>query len=89
MLGGCGDEDMLLLLKYYEQDEQERKLWAEGLDPADIPAWRRPPYDRDRHLPQSVELEPVFEDEYAMGGSGESEEGTSGDEQFRDDDIPF
>jgi hypothetical protein len=94
ILGGCSENDALILLKYYEQDEEDRKLWAEWFEPEQVPAWRPPPYDRDRHLPQPVELEPVYEDEWLNresdgGGEGMSPDDGRDEHQFRDEDIPF
>jgi hypothetical protein len=51
MLGGCSDEDIRLLVTYYADDE-ERRWYAEDWFDGDMPERRKPPYDRDRHLPQ-------------------------------------
>jgi hypothetical protein len=50
ILGGCSEEDMLLRLKYYA-DEDERLDWADEYPDDSIPPHESLPYDRDRHLP--------------------------------------
>ena len=50
ILGGCSNEDLMLRLKYYA-DEEERLDWAEQFPEDVIPDHEAPPYDRDRHLP--------------------------------------
>jgi hypothetical protein len=50
ILGGCSEEDMLIRLKYYA-DEEERLSWAEEYPDDIIPPHEPLPYDRDRHLP--------------------------------------
>ena len=50
ILGGCSEEDLLLRLKYYA-DEDERLYWAEEYPEDTVPPHEPLPYDRDRHLP--------------------------------------
>jgi hypothetical protein len=51
ILGGCSEEDLLIRLKFYA-DEDERGAWT-GRYPDDaIPPHEPRPYDRDRHLPR-------------------------------------
>jgi hypothetical protein len=49
-LGGCSDEDNMLYLKYYA-DEDSRQHWHHDFPEDPIPAHEDPPYDRDRLLP--------------------------------------
>ncbi len=51
ILGGCSEEDLLLNLKYYA-DEEERLDWAREFPDDIIPSNEPLPYDRDRHLPE-------------------------------------
>jgi hypothetical protein len=51
ILGGCSEEDLVLSMRYYANDT-ERKLWAAEFPDFRMPARERPPYDRDRLLPQ-------------------------------------
>ncbi len=48
------DEDNELYLKYYADDEW-RETWAKDFPGDVIPPHVDPPYDRDRHLPQSAD----------------------------------
>ncbi len=50
ILGGCSEEDFLINLKYYAEEE-ERLDWAEEYPDDIIPPHEPLPYDRDRHLP--------------------------------------
>ena len=50
ILAGCSEEDLMLQLKYYA-DEEERLDWAEQYPEDVIPEHEALPYDRDRHLP--------------------------------------
>jgi hypothetical protein len=52
LTGSGSEEDNQIYLKYYA-DEEHRKQW--GLDWPDdvVPEHEDPPFDRDRHLPQS------------------------------------
>lgn len=51
ILGGCSDEDNLLYLKYYA-DEDWRRQWHKDFPKDPIPTHEDPPYDRDRLLPR-------------------------------------
>jgi hypothetical protein len=51
LLGGCSEEDMLLYLKYYADDDFRRQ-WQKDWPNDPIPAHEDPPYDRDRLLPK-------------------------------------
>jgi hypothetical protein len=51
LLGSCSEEDMLLYLKYYA-DEDFRRHWHKDWPKDPIPAHEDPPYDRDRLLPK-------------------------------------
>jgi hypothetical protein len=51
-IGSCDDEDTVIFLKYYA-NEDERRRWHEQF-PNDVLPPRQPlPYDRDRNLPRS------------------------------------
>jgi hypothetical protein len=50
-LGGCSEEDLTLSMRFYASDE-ERKWWAAQFPGFPMPPRDRPPYDRDRSLPQ-------------------------------------
>ncbi len=50
-LGGCSEEDMQLILKYYA-DDAWRRQWHKDWPKDPIPAHEDPPYDRDRLLPK-------------------------------------
>ena len=50
-LGGCGEEDIQLQMKYYA-DEEWRRHWLEDFPDYAMPDHEDPPYDRDRLLPQ-------------------------------------
>ena len=51
LLGSCSEEDMLLYLKYYA-DEDWRRQWHKNWPNDPIPMHEDPPYDRDRLLPK-------------------------------------
>ena len=51
LLGSCSEEDMLLYLKYYADDDF-RRHWHKDWPKDPIPAHEDPPYDRDRLLPK-------------------------------------
>lgn len=51
LLSGGSEEDNLLYLKYYA-DEDWRRQWHEDWPNDPIPAHEDPPYDRDRMLPK-------------------------------------
>lgn len=50
-LGGCSEEDNLLYLKYYADDDY-RRHWQKDWPSDPIPEHEDPPYDRDRLLPK-------------------------------------
>jgi hypothetical protein len=52
MLGECSEEDLLLSLKYYD-DEEQRQYWKASFPDYIIPPHEDPPYDRDRLLPKA------------------------------------
>src|SRR5512138_2174270 len=52
LTGSGSDEDNQVYLRYYA-DEEHRRQWAADWPDDPIPAHEDPPYDRDRHLPQS------------------------------------
>lgn len=52
VLGGCSEEDLILSMRYYSNDE-ERARWAKDFPDFPMPAKEKPPYDRDRLLPKS------------------------------------
>jgi hypothetical protein len=54
LIGSGSEEDNLLRLKYYA-DEEERRQWREEWPKDFIPDHEDPPYDRDRLLPQAVD----------------------------------
>jgi hypothetical protein len=62
VLGGCGEEDLELTLRYYDTEEQRRD-WAEQFPDCVIPPHEDPPYDRDRHLPSAEDQQPEGEQE--------------------------
>ena len=51
LLGSYSEEDMVLYLKYYA-DEDWRRQWHKDWPNDPIPAHEYPPYDRDRLLPK-------------------------------------
>ena len=52
LTGGGTEEDNQIYLKYYADDDH-RKQWALDWPDDSIPEHEEPPFDRDRHLPQS------------------------------------
>lgn len=52
VLGGCSEEDLILSMRYYSDDE-ERARWAKDFPDFRMPPKEKPPYDRDRLLPQA------------------------------------
>ncbi len=52
LTGSGSDEDNQVYLKYYA-DEEHRKQWAVDWPDDPMPSHEDPPFDRDRHLPQS------------------------------------
>jgi hypothetical protein len=51
ILGGCSEEDLVLSMRFYASDE-ERERWAAEFPDFPMPTREKPPYDRDRLLPQ-------------------------------------
>lgn len=51
LVGSGSEEDMILYHKYYA-DDRARRSWLEDFPDDDMPAKEKPPYDRDRFLPQ-------------------------------------
>ncbi len=51
VLGGCSEEDLILSMRYYANDE-DRARWAKDFPDFKMPPKEKPPFDRDRHLPQ-------------------------------------
>ncbi len=49
--GACTEEDIVLQMRYYA-DEEERAGFAADFPDFPMPSRKKPPYDRDRHLPQ-------------------------------------
>lgn len=58
ILGGCSEEDMVLYLKYYADDDFRRQ-WHKDFPKHPMPPHEDPPYDRDRLLPKPDYDEPV------------------------------
>lgn len=52
VLGGCSEEDLILSMRYYSDDEQ-RARWAKDFPAFEMPPKEKPPNDRDRYLPRS------------------------------------
>jgi hypothetical protein len=52
VLGACREEDIILQMRYYA-DEEERVRWAADFPDFPMPPREKPPFDRDRHLPQA------------------------------------
>jgi hypothetical protein len=52
LTGSGSDEDNQVYLKYYA-DEEHRKQWAADWPDDSMPSHEDPPFNRDRHLPQS------------------------------------
>jgi hypothetical protein len=52
LTGSGSEEDNQCYLKYYADDEH-RKQWAQDWPEDHLPDHENPPFDRDRHLPQS------------------------------------
>jgi len=51
VLGACREEDIILQMRYYA-NEEERALWAAGFPDFPMPPHEKPPFDRDPHLPK-------------------------------------
>jgi hypothetical protein len=52
VLGSGGEEDVILQMRYYEDDE-ERTRWAKEFPDFPMPTKEKPPFDRNRHLPKA------------------------------------
>jgi hypothetical protein len=52
VLGGCSEEDIILSMRYYSDDE-ERARWLKDFPDFEMPPQEKPPYNRDRRLPKS------------------------------------
>ncbi|MFN2531989.1 MAG: hypothetical protein ABR555_11895 [Pyrinomonadaceae bacterium] len=52
LTGSGSEEDNQIYLKYYA-DEEHRRSWAADWPDDPMPKHENPPFDRDRHLPQS------------------------------------
>ena len=51
VLGGCSEADLILQMRYYA-DDNERARWAADFPDFPMPPREKPPFERDRHLPQ-------------------------------------
>jgi hypothetical protein len=58
ILGGCSQREMHLYLQYYA-DEDFRRQWKMDFPQDPIPEAEKPPYDRDRFLPQPYYGPPI------------------------------
>jgi|SRR5450756_1238241 len=52
VLGGCSEEDLILSMRYYTNDE-DRARWVKDFPDFPMPPREQPPFDRDRTLPES------------------------------------
>lgn len=52
VLGGCSEEDLILSMRYYSDDEK-RARWAKDFPHFPMPPKEKLPYDRDRLLPKT------------------------------------
>ncbi len=51
VLGGCSEEDIIIAMRYYADEEERDRCRGEFPD-FPMPPREEPPFDRDRHLPQ-------------------------------------
>jgi|ERR1051326_8363966 hypothetical protein len=51
VLGSGSEQDTILQMRYYA-DEEERARWVADFPDFPMPRSEKPPFDRDRHLPQ-------------------------------------
>jgi|SRR5208282_3597523 hypothetical protein len=51
VLGAATEEDIILSMRYYA-DEEERARWSADFPDFPMPPHEQPPFDRDRHLPR-------------------------------------
>ena len=51
VLGACREEDIILQMRYYAEEE-ERARWAADFPDFLMPPKEKPPCDRDQHLPK-------------------------------------
>ena len=54
VLGGCSEEDIIQQMRFYADDE-ERARWARDYPDFPMPPKVKPPFDRDRQLPQPTD----------------------------------
>lgn len=52
VLGSGSEDDVILQMRFYEDDE-ERARWAKEFPDFPMPPKEKPPFDRDRHLPKA------------------------------------
>ncbi len=52
VLGSGSEDDVILQMRFYEDDE-ERAGWAKEFPDFPMPPKEKPPFDRDRHLPKA------------------------------------
>ncbi len=62
LVGSGSEEDNYLYMKYYA-DAEYRQHWLEEWPDDEMPEKTKPPYDRDRFLPQPDWTPPDFDDE--------------------------
>lgn len=54
VLGGCSEKDVVLSMRFYADDE-ERARWLKEFPDFEMPPREKPPFDRDRLLPQPTD----------------------------------
>lgn len=59
VLGSCSEEDIILQMRYYASESQRADFAADFPD-FPMPARKKPPFDRDRHLPKPPPPPPEF-----------------------------